>query len=313
MPEPFHTALQEAQSFLPERVELIRRHLSQEHGLNAVLDLLEPHLPQARGTRINTRSGIRIYLQWARDQGRSVLHPDPKTGEDYLQYLKSRYDTQANTLNNRLSQARSFYNVLHGLGHSVPDPFDRLDNPRYDPAAHRDTYTPEELIRLLAHADTEGKVMVLLGAHAGLTGPEVVSLRWSDIRMHGEILSIKKRLVEEPQELLGALRTLAQSRGVLHDVRAPTLFQSDGNARLFSFENDNELRHALYSLCGHANVNSRSPRSTIARGWRALRNNAGLRILELTGDPEVVQERLGLGTLKAVQPLIEKHKRQQSR
>lgn len=274
--------------------------------------MLSPQLTTSSGTRVNTRSGIRIYLQWARDHARSVLHPDTRMGEDYLAYLTARYGTEANTINNRLSHARTFYNALHAMGYSIPDPFGRLTSPKYDAAAHRDVYSAEELGRMLAHTDAEGKVLVLLGAHAGLTGPEVISLRWSDIRLRDDLLSIKKRLVEEPHELLSALKDLAQARGVLHDVRAPTLFKSDDGAPLFAFDTPNDLRSALYRLCQQANVNSRHGKGPVARGWRALRNNAGLRIIELTGDPEVLQERLGLGTLKAVEPLVEKARRLKS-
>lgn len=298
---------------LPAGVEHLRSLLSAPERLNDVLDALDPYLPGQSGnsTRKNNRSGIRHYLAWAQTYNRSVLYPDPSTGRDYLAHLKRQHDQHASTIQNRITHARNFYRALHQLGHSLPDPFSLLELPRYDPAAHRDLYSAQELERMLGHADTGGKALILLGAHAGLTTREVLSLRWSDIRLRNDTLSIKKRLVEEPAELLSALRALAMSRGVLHDVRAPTLFHSSDQERLFDFADDNELRSALYRLCAHANVNALMPGTKYARGWRALRNNAGLRILELTADPELVQERLGLGTLQAVQPLVEKRRRLQ--
>ena len=68
------------------------------------------------------------------------------------------------------------------------------------------------------------------------------------------------------------------------------------------------IRARLYRLCKHANVGYKA--------WRALRHHYALRLWQETGDPHLVADQLGLGTLLAVQPYVrlegQRRRRQQA-
>lgn len=290
-------------------IELFRRHLIRgTNGEDDALDVIDDLLPgtsRSDRTRRNNRAGIRVYLRWAREHHRSVLHPDPATGTDYVTWLNARY--APSTVNNRVTHARNAYAALRRLGHHGLDPFADVQTVRYHPEDHRDWFTRQEIDRLVSNTDVEGRVMVLLGAHAGLTGPEAVALTWQDIRVTPDgHLSVRRRLVEQPEALLNALQTLAQARGLPHDVRGATLGITEvhANEPVLSPTDEHALRSALYRVCSNANVEVRAKGARVGRGWRALRNAAGLRLVHLTGDPDLVAERLGVGTRLAVEPLV---------
>lgn len=258
--------------------------------IEAFLDLIGEHLPGQAGnaTRKNYLSSLRSYLRWADLEQRPVLHAEATDSQAYLAHLLARHAHAPATIHNHLTRVRTLYDLLQEGGVSPgPNPFLGLKLPGNRPEEHRDLYSGAELGRLLAHASAQGRALVLLGAHGGLTGPETVRLRWEQIDTAGGRLSVGGRSVEASGELHQALRVYGQERG------HTDLFSAQGP--VFDYRNDHELRAAIYALCRTANVTYKA--------WRALRNSAGLRLLRLTGDPQAVATRLGLTTLKAVEPL----------
>lgn len=271
----------------PRLPEQLRRALT-SGNLEGFLDLIAQGLPGAPGnaTRKNYLSSLRAYLRWTDAEGRSVLHAREDDAQAYLAFLLAKHAHAPATIHNHLTRVRTLYDLLHEYGaHAGPNPFLGLKLPSNKPEEHRDLYSEEEVRRLVTHADAQGRAVVLLGAHAGLTGPETVGLRWEDVDTRAGLLRVRGRQVEASDELHAALRAYGQERG------HTDLFAARGP--VFDFQTDHELRAAIYRLCQQANVTYKA--------WRALRNTAGLRLLNLTGDPQVVADRLGLTTLKAVE------------
>jgi integrase len=265
------------------------RQLLANHDLEGVLAATEAFLPGKPGdaTRRNNLSGCRIFLRWAFESGQSVSSPGPDLGAAYLAFLRRKHpDTPASVIN-RLAHARNLYTALGHGENSLPvaDPFAALDAPSNDPALHKQAYTAAEVERLLVHTDDLGRALVLLGAHAGLTGPEVAALEWQDMAFEGGVLRVRGREVPTGAALHSALQAHAHRQGV------SPLFGGEG--RVFAeLSNDHLIRGVLFGLCRSANVPYRA--------WRALRNHAGLRMLSLTHDEQQVARYLGLSTLKAV-------------
>lgn len=263
------------------------RRLLASHDLQGLLIQIQGDLPGKPGnaTRRNNLSGVRVYLRWAEETGRSVLSPDAAHGAAYLAFLQQKHpDTPASVIN-RLAHARNLYAALASGGLHLPDPFDDLEAPSNDPALHKQAYTEAEITRLLTHNDERLRALVLLGAHAGLTGPEVAELDFADITFEKGALQVRGREVPTSQELQAALEAYARTQGVTQ------LF--GGSGPVFpDLENDHMVRSALFSGCNKANVPYKA--------WRALRNHAGLRLLNLSQDEEYVARYLGLSTLKAV-------------
>ncbi len=274
----------------------LRRAL-ERHDPEAFLDLISEGLPGAPGnaTRKNYLSSLRTYLRWTDAEQRSVLNASADDARAYLTVLLLKHAHAPATIHNHLTRVRTLYDLLHqGGAHAGPNPFAGLKLPSNKPEEHRDLYSDAEVQRLLAHADVEGRALVLLGAHAGLTGPETVTLKWEDVDTQAGQLVVAGRHVEASQELHEALRAYGRTQG------HTDLFAAQGRA--FTYPTDHQLRAAIYALCQRANVPYRA--------WRALRNAAGLRLLRLTGDAQLVADRLGLTTLKAVEPLQKINKAQ---
>lgn len=263
------------------------RRLLTRGDVEEVLSRVQSDLPGQPGnaTRRNNLSGARVYLRWLKDTGRSPLTPEEGCGAAYLAFLREKHpDTPASVIN-RLAHARNLYAALSKGGLALPDPFASLDAPSNDPALHKEAYTEAEVARLINHGGKQVRALVLLGAHAGLTGPEVVSLEFSDLTLSQGVLQVRGRSVPTSQELQAALEAYALTQGVSQ------LF--GGSGPVFpDIKTDHQLRAVLFAACARANVPYRA--------WRPLRNHAGLRLLQLTHDEEYVARYLGLSTLKAV-------------
>lgn len=256
----------------------------------AFLDLISAGLPGQPGnaTRKNHLSSLRAYLRWTGEEGRSVLNATPEEAAAYLGLLVQKHAHAPATIHNHLTRVRGLYDLLIARSiHPGPNPFLGLKLPSNRPEEHRDLYGEDEVGRLLAHADVRERALVLLGAQAGLTGPEVVRLTWADVDTEVSQLRVTDRLVDLQGEILTALRAHGREQG------QTDLFGARGGERVFEFATDHEVRRALYLLCRRANVPYRA--------WRGLRNTAGLRLLRQTGDPRAVAAQLGLSTLKAVE------------
>jgi len=271
-----------------ERLPSLIRQALTRGDTEAALDLLSTGLPGQPGnaTRKNYLSSLRVYLRWMGEAERSVLHAGPEDAGAYFGRLLQKHAQTPATIHNHLTRVRTLYDLLLERGlHAGPNPFVGLKIPSNKPEEHRDLYSEEELARLLAHGDARGRALVLLGAHAGLTGPETVGLRWEDLDFSRGLLTVQGRTLALEPELQAALQTYGRERG------QSALFPVPGP--LFDFQTDHQLRSAIYALCQRANVPYRA--------WRALRNAAGLRLLLRTNDPGEVARQLGLTTLKAVE------------
>ena len=271
---------------LPERLRttLVRNDL--EH----FLDLIAEDLPgsPANTTRKNYLSAHRTYLKWALHEHRSVLHATPEDAHAYTQHLNHKHHGNPASVVNHLARLRKLYDILHHHGaHSGPNPFQNIQGPTQHPEDYRQYYESDEIQRLLAHATTQGKALILLGAHAGLTGPEVLALKWEDLDTTGGKVHVRGREIQASQELHRALRDYGKTHG------HTDLFTATG--KVFDYKTDYELRGAVYRLCQAANVEYKA--------WHPLRNSAGLRLLKLTGDAHETLATLGLTDIDAIRPL----------
>lgn len=259
------------------------------HDLDAAWPVLRKHLPDARENPVtlkNTLSGIRKLVTFAQDSGESLLTPTPGFAARYLETLAHHAPATQRVL---LSRARALYHALRELRVVGPhfDPFADVKGPdlHAPPGEDKVVYGEDEVARLVAHADTEGRALVLLGADAGLTTSETARLCWEDLDLSGDHLRVHGREIVASKRLTNALREwAARGEGVLF-----------ARGSLFSLT-DHAIRARLYRLCKHANVEYRA--------WRALRHRYALRLWQETGDPQLVADQLGLGTLLAVRPYV---------
>lgn len=281
----FEAALRESPNELSDKV---RRALLR-HDLDGAWPVLRKHLPDAREnptTQKNTLSGIKKLVTFAETTGESLLAPAPGFAARYLADIAHHAPATRRVL---LSRARALYHALRELQVVGPhfDPFADVKGPELHsrPGEDKSLYDDEEVARLVAHADPEARALVLLGADAGLTTGETARLTWEDVELSGDLLRVHGREILASERLTEALRRwAARDEGVLY-----------ARGSVFSL-NDHAIRARLYRLCKHANVGYKA--------WRSLRHHYALRLWQETGDPHLVADQLGLGTLIAVQPYV---------
>jgi len=184
-------------------------------------------------TRRNYRHGIGTLLAvWSQE---NVLRPRRNAGVLWLREMEDA-GLKPSTIQVRLAAARALYAALRWAGATEADPF-RDARPAKDqvPAwEKRGPYSPDELRALLdaldATATTAGpaaramahydRVLVLLGAHAGLRASEMMALRWHDIDLGRRRLVVmagkggKRRAVVISSSLAAAIDAIpAEQRG----------------------------------------------------------------------------------------------------
>lgn len=269
------------------------RHLLEREQDNEFIDLLSTALDAAPVSKKNILSGWRLYLRWVREEGRGVLSVDQAQAEAYAEWLKLEYQAPA-TVNNRLVQVRKLYRLLLQGGLVETEVF-KSTHGVVNPADERRLfYTDEEITRLMAHATPEERLLVLLGAHVGLTGPELLDLKFEDFRNDDSEVQMRKR---RGQPVLPCTEEVQQALQVVRHRRGERpLFDARATGRVFEFENDMQLRSAVFLLCKKANV--------LYKGWRSFRNYAGIKMLRESRDARKTAEQLGIGGRQALNPTV---------
>jgi integrase len=211
-----------------------------ERDVEKLWRLVEAHLTlhgaSGVGTSVHTlrayrRGVVELLTLWA---GESLLRPARDAGALYVQRLRAgdREPVHAEaepgkrgahpkkgplapaTVELRLAAARALYDALRWAGATEADPFRDVrtgrDVDREEDVAGLKVYTEYELIELLGRAEEpEDRVLVLLGAHAGLRVSEMLALRWDEVDVGGRELLVKGRQGEQdrPRAAHAAART----------------------------------------------------------------------------------------------------------
>ncbi|RJF75588.1 hypothetical protein D3875_00635 [Deinococcus cavernae] len=260
---------------------------------NEFIDVLSTMLEGSPVTKKNVMSGWRLYLRWVREEGRGVLNADQAQAEAYTAWLKLEYQAPA-TINNRLVQVRKMYRLLLQGGLVETEVF-KATHGVVNPADERRLYyTEEEITRLLAHGDVGERLLVLLGAHLGLTGPELLTLKFDDFRNDDQEVQLQRRLGKPVLSCSKEIQLALQQ--VRHREGERPLFGFHASGRVFEYENDMQLRSVVFMLCKKANV--------LYKGWRSFRNYAGIKMLRESRDARKTAEQLGIGGRQALNPTV---------
>ena len=164
----------------------------------------------SKRTRESYKRGMQDLLRdWARE---NLLRPSRDAGVVWVRELEQRPVVQPQTgepkrdmhgemktlspttVQVKLAAARTLYKALRWAGATQATPFENVRVAK-DPVPaweKRGAYTPDEVEQLLAVAEDTDKVMVLLGAHAGLRIAEISALRWGDIDWRASELIVRK-------------------------------------------------------------------------------------------------------------------------
>jgi integrase/recombinase XerC len=241
----------------------------------------------SRGARAS-RHTLRTYRRGIADllegwQSENLLRPTRDAGVLYIRRLEATPSAvsgerpQPSTLQVKLAAARTLYRALRWAGATEARPFEnvRVAKDPTPPWEKRRPYGDREVERLLDLADPAERVVVLLGAHAGLRISEMTALRWDDLDpARGELRvtagkggkSARVRLTRRLREALAALR---EDASVARRQRDPGLVLPWGT---------DHTRKRFRTLCQRAGVDYASA------GVHGLRHGAGTRYYRQTHD-----------------------------
>lgn len=237
--------------------------------------------------RAYQRGVLDLVAAWRQEP---LLHPSRDAGQGWLRQLEAAGKSPA-TVRVRLAAGRALYAALVHNGATSDAPF-TIAKPARDTTApwdKRTPYTAEDVEALVRLASTEERVLVLLGAHAGLRISEALALTGDDVsvgaRSSGGELIVrcgkggKRRRVPVSPSLAAAITALQAARPGLSSAQP-----------LLRYRHALEARRALERLARTTGVPY--------RGYHALRHACGTRLMRETGDLDTVARVLGHSSLE---------------
>lgn len=225
------------------------------------------------------RLGVRHWLAYGNTAAVALLNPAPDAGALYLRSLEASGKAPS-TAQVYLAGVRQLYRALRWAGATTADPF--LDaRPARDKTApwdKRHPYPEEDVQKLLAAATPELRLLVLLGAHAGLRTSEMVALRWEDVHLDAGTLRVRDGKGGKTR-VINLSASLTQALAALQAVTGPVVGRSPEAARL-----------RLKTLCKQVGV--------AYRGLHALRHYNGTRIVRAGLSLEAAAQHLGHASIE---------------
>ena len=262
------TAADRAQAWAHMSAEDLRRRAvtaANERDAGELWALTEAYatLHGAAGAK-SSRHTTRAYRRGLHDllaawSGENLLRPSRDAAALWIRRLEASGKTEA-TIRVKLAAARLLYRALRWAGATAAAPFADAKPARDKTAAwdKRQPYAQAELEALLAVASPVERVLILLGAHAGLRASEMVALQWQDVDLAGRVLTVtcgkggKRRRVVMSHSLTAALAARGRDSGEVLPFQ-------DGRARA-----------RMRKLCRRAGV--------AYKGLHSLRHAAGTRL-----------------------------------
>ncbi len=288
-------ALSRAESWAALSPEALRRRAmtaANERDLDELWALAEAYLflhgskgakASAHTLRTYRRGVLDLLTAWA---GENLLRPSRDAGVLYLRRLEAglRPDGEPAakppspaTLQVKLAAARTLYRALRWSGATEARPFEDVRASK-DPTPaweKRRPYGDGDVEKLLELGTAAERVMVLLGAHAGLRIGEMTDLAWRDIDLEKRALRVrvgkggKAATVSVTGRLREALEALRRDGEQANRQRGAELVLPWGS---------DHARRRFRRLCARAGVDYQGA------AVHGLRHAAGTRLYRQTND-----------------------------
>jgi integrase len=259
-----------------EAGELRRRAVeaARDRDLETLWAISEAHLGLLGQPSVHTlrayKTGLGVTLEAL--SGENVLRPTKNWGLRFIRELET--SLKASSVRSRLASARALFAALRWAGATDAEPFSdvRVKRDLEPPDEKRQPYPLEVVDMLLETASPRDRVLILLGAHAGLRVSEACDLEWEDVMIYSQIIKVKNGKGGKPgtvaisERLAQALTVLERDSGLVLDLGAQG------------------ARAALRRLCSSTGVTYQAVHS--------LRHQAGTRLYRQTGDLKAVAKHL---------------------
>lgn len=274
-----------------EAAEMRRKAVEAARDLDEIelWSLTEAHLVLngLAGAKVSTHTvrayqrGLQVFLQYAQDAGVQLLRPRPNHGVAYVRWLEAQGHSTS-TVRVRLAAARKCFAALRWAGATDSTPFADV-RPAQDPVPRtekRKPYSDGDLDILLRAADMEERVILLLGAHAGLRVSEIVGLRRADVHLDAQPPYLMVTGKRQRRQAVPLSRSLTQA------LRTWLAATPQIRPRVLSASSSDYVQIHLKSLCEKVGV------TYSRRQVHGLRHSAGTRVYAETGDILAVRDHL---------------------
>lgn len=286
------TALARAEAWSGLAPDALRRRAmvaANRRDLDELWSLTEAFLflHGSKGARVSPHT-LRTYRRGVADlveawQHENLLRPTRDAGVTYVRRIESTpvdgtdLPPQPSTLQVKLASARTLYRALRWSGATEARPFEdvRVAKDPTPPWEKRRPYGDTEVDALLALGEPAERVVVLLGAHAGLRIGEMAELRWQDVDLLEGTLFVRNgkggksarvSLTRRLRDALDELRSTGTSDHRQRDADLVLPWGADHTRRRFR------------RLCSRAGVDYATA------GVHGLRHGAGTKYYRQTHD-----------------------------
>ncbi len=242
-----------------------------------------------------TRADAEAYVRRLRDPRREADPEDRGAEAQRRQGKRPVKPLSPATVRQRVAAARALYEALRWTGVTTADPFEEVALPKLTEKpverAKAKAYTLEELEWMASVArDWDDRLVLLLGAHAGLRVSEMLALTWDDVDLRAGRLTVrfgkggKTAAVTMSEELRRNL--LARSQDVpprAPGEPAPHVLETRSRSRVYT---------RLEELWGLAFTARGLPPERFTKGVHGLRHFAGVYYASQTHDLRKVRDHL---------------------
>jgi integrase len=264
--------------------ELKRRTVeaARDRDLETLWAITEAHLGlqgQPSGHTLRAyKTGLGVTLKAL--SGENILRPSKNWGLRFIRELETTL--KASSVRSRLASARALFAALRWADASEAEPFNdvRVKADREASDEKRQPYPLEAVDSLLETASPRDRVLILLGAHAGLRVSEACALEWDDVMIDAQAIKVRNGKGGKPRTVAISAR-LAQALTALETGRGGLVLDLG----------EQGARAALRRLCSSAGVTYQAVHS--------LRHQAGTRLYRQTGDLKAVAKHLGHSRLES--------------
>lgn len=221
------------------------------------------------------RLGMQRWVEFTGQAGVGLLQAEGEHADLWVRRMETE-GLKPLSVGVYLAGARAFYQALRWARATRLDPFAdaRPQRDRVRPQDKRQPYSEADLEKLLAHADADLRVLILLGASAGLRASEITELRWGDLDLAGGVATVTGKGRKTRRVMLSGslLRALDELTRIAPEQRV--IGRTPEAARL-----------RLRNLCARVGVPY--------LGLHALRHSAGTRLIRAGFALQDVAEHLG--------------------
>ncbi len=210
--------------------------------------------------------------------GENLLHPSRNAGVSWVRRLEALGLTTS-TVRIYVAAAKALYSGLRTAGATTADPFKDV-HPAPDPIPRHEKRQPyeweeddleDEVKKLLAASHAELRLVVLLGAHAGLRVSEMCALRWDDVTLPRDPRAAQRGQIVVQYGKGGKRRTVPLSPILLRELASAKANTPRGYPRkvegataygwVLPWETRGKIEYRIRRLCETAGVTYRAVHS----------------------------------------------------